>query len=70
MNRLRLTQIYFYRWYIPELIRLTNWTWRPTLTQVPLLLKILIAVKLFAAPHSKFKIYLAVLANVDSFKKL
>ena len=35
MNRLWLTQIYLYRWYIPDLIRLANDIERPT--QVPLL---------------------------------
>ena len=62
MNRLWLTQIYLYRWYIPDLVRLAN-------THVPLLLIILIAVKLFAL-LIQVQIYLAVLAIANSFRKL
>ena len=63
MNRLWLTQIYLYRWYIPDLVRLA------TVTHVPLLLIILIAVKLFAL-LIQVQIYLAVLAIANSFSKL
>ena len=62
MNRLWLTQIYLYRWYIPDLVRFAN-------THVPLLLIILIAVKLFAL-LIQVQIYLAVLAIANSFRKL
>ena len=62
INGLWLTQINLYRWYIPDLIRLAN----DIETQVPPLLIILIAVKLFCAPYSSSNV-LGSLSNRQFF---
>ena len=69
MNRLWLTvwQIYLYRWYIPDLIRLVNDI--ETNPGPARCWKYLIAVKVFALVI-QVQIYLAVLAIANYFRKL